>query len=300
MRIRLEKLERGRLPRHSKSNTLTWLKLNRNCIGEDGARAIADALKVNSTLRCFLLKQNQIGDAGGQAIAEALKVNTRLTDLLLAMRERALKVNSTMSRLYLEDHLIGDAGAQAITEAFKMNPKLVNVFVYDQINPLALSLLPRLATADDLQTVFCLLTSGPALEDQSTFLPALPAEIADIIMDEAQYWQGVQHIKRCQFDDDSLEHILKVTLPQGVNGNSIRVKAIQALRDMGNGFNSNGSSGFDLIVRDEQGAVRYECAAEATIVDSTLVSARVGWQVQVQPSKSARDVVFESLVVKCM
>ncbi|KJE90334.1 hypothetical protein CAOG_001660 [Capsaspora owczarzaki ATCC 30864] len=282
MRIRLEKLERGRLPRHSKSNTLTWLKLNRNCIGEDGARAIADALKVNSTLRCFLLKQNQIGDAGGQAIAEALKVNTRLTDL------------------FLEDHLIGDAGAQAITEAFKMNPKLVNVFVYDQINPLALSLLPRLATADDLQTVFCLLTSGPALEDQSTFLPALPAEIADIIMDEAQYWQGVQHIKRCQFDDDSLEHILKVTLPQGVNGNSIRVKAIQALRDMGNGFNSNGSSGFDLIVRDEQGAVRYECAAEATIVDSTLVSARVGWQVQVQPSKSARDVVFESLVVKCM
>ncbi|KJE96429.1 hypothetical protein CAOG_010019 [Capsaspora owczarzaki ATCC 30864] len=150
---------------------------------------------------------------------------------------------------------------------------------------------------------------GPELKDQSTFLPALPAEIADIIMDEAQHWQGVQHTKRDPYEDRPV----KVTVPQSIHGNSTRVKAIQVVRDTKNLYYRIGDNVFDLIVRDEQGAVQYEYAAKATFVNSTLVSAtlwpastpiirqiRVGWQVQVQPSESARDVLFESLVVRCL
>ncbi|KJE94041.1 hypothetical protein CAOG_009788 [Capsaspora owczarzaki ATCC 30864] len=285
--------------------------LGKNRIGDAGAQAIAEAVKVNNNLRFLIFDENEIGDAGAQAIAEALKVN------------------STLYSLYLEDNQIGDAGAQAINKVFKMNPKLVEVplarncisntcsqaikqcngqngpAIYDQVNPLAFSLLPRFATADDLQTVFCLLTGEPALEDQSSLLPALPAEIADIIMDKAQYWQGVQHTKRNPYDDRPV----KVTVPQSIHGNSTRVKAIQVVRDTKKLYYRIGDNVFDLIVRDERGAVQYEYAAKATFVDSTLVSAtlwpastpiirqiRVGWQVQVQPSKSARDVLHQRRV----
>ncbi|KJE97164.1 hypothetical protein CAOG_010088 [Capsaspora owczarzaki ATCC 30864] len=327
------------------NKTLTWLDLGKSRIGNAGAQAIAEALKMNAMVTEIGLKQNQIGNAGAHAIAEALKVNTGLIVLYLNENEignagaqaiaEALKVNSTLYGLFLEDNQIGDAGAQAIAEAFKVNPKLRDIFlkrncisnarsqainlyrsydgrglyIYEQVNPRAFSLLPRVATADDLQTVFCLLTSGPELKDQSTFLPALPAEIADIIMDEAQHWQGVQHTNRHPYDDRPV----KVTVPQSINGNSTRVKTIQVVRDTGKLYHRIGDNVFGLIVRDEQGTVQYEHEAKATFVDSTLVSAtlwpvstpiikqiRVGWQVQVQSSKSARDVRFESLVVRWM
>ncbi|XP_004343548.1 hypothetical protein CAOG_07674 [Capsaspora owczarzaki ATCC 30864] len=168
-----------------------------------------------------------------------------------------------------------------------------------------------MATAEDLQTVFRLLTRGQELEDQPTSLPALPAEIAELIMDEAHYWQGVQHTKRQWFGDDTPNSILKVTVPQGVNGNSIRVKAIQVLRDW-NRSNDIIGSGFDLVVLDEQGAVQYEFSAKPTFANRslqlvTIVPAnhpviqqmRAGWQVQVRASKSSRDVHFESLYVGC-
>ncbi|KJE97167.1 hypothetical protein CAOG_010090 [Capsaspora owczarzaki ATCC 30864] len=322
------------------NKTLTWLDLGKSRIGNAGAQAIAEALKMNAMVTEIGLKQNQIGNVGANAIAEALKVNKTLTWLDLGKSRignagaqaiaEALKVNTTLIVL-----LQSDVGAQAIAEAFKVDPKprlttlkrncisnarsqAINLYrsydgrglyIYEQVNPRAFSLLPRVATADDLQTVFCLLTSGPELKDQSTFLPALPAEIADIIMDEAQYWQGEQHTKRDPYDDRPV----KVTVPQSINGNSTRVKAIQVVRDTGKLYHRIGDNVFGLIVRDEQGTVQYEHEAKATFVDSTLVSAtlwpastpiirqiRVGWEVQVQPSKSARDVLFESLVVRCM
>ena len=47
------------------------LGLRHNEIGDAGAAAIAEALKVNGTLRTLLLADNQIGAAGAAAIAEA-------------------------------------------------------------------------------------------------------------------------------------------------------------------------------------------------------------------------------------
>ncbi|XP_011270583.1 hypothetical protein, variant [Capsaspora owczarzaki ATCC 30864] len=300
------------------NKTVTTIYLSGNQIGDAGARAIAEVLKVNTTLTELGLSENQIGDAGAQAIAEAIKVNKILTNLELGWNQigdagaqaiaEAIELGTTLTRLNIWYNCIGSAVAQLITEAKKLN--YADVYADSQFNPLVLSLLPRLASAEDTQTVFCLLTSGLELENQRASLPALPAEIAELIMDEAHYWQGVQHIKRSQFDDDTPDDILQVTVPQGVNGNSIRVKSIQVLRDSRTLDGSIDDRGFDLIVRDEQGAVQHECSAKPTVVDLTLELAtiwpashpvirqmREGWQVQVRPSKSPKDALFESLYV---
>ncbi len=53
-------------------------------IGDDGAKAIAEALKVNAVVTKLWLNNNKIGDDGAKAIAEALKVNAVLNFFLNA------------------------------------------------------------------------------------------------------------------------------------------------------------------------------------------------------------------------
>ena len=78
-----------------------------NRIGVDGAKAIAEALKVNPVLTILELggklgdMLGGIGDDGAKAIAEALKVNPVLTKL-------DLRFNN-----------MGDAGKQAVRDAVK-------------------------------------------------------------------------------------------------------------------------------------------------------------------------------------
>ena len=75
--------------------------ITRNKIGPDGAKAIAEALKTNTTLKvldlgvieidsisCFLTSNspitgNSIGPDGVRAIADVLKTNTSLTKLFI-------------------------------------------------------------------------------------------------------------------------------------------------------------------------------------------------------------------------
>lgn len=52
--------------------------MNANSLGAEGAKALADALKDNPSLRFLLLQDNNLGDDGGKAIVEALKVNATL------------------------------------------------------------------------------------------------------------------------------------------------------------------------------------------------------------------------------
>ncbi|KJE95257.1 hypothetical protein CAOG_05730 [Capsaspora owczarzaki ATCC 30864] len=341
------------------NTTMTWLALWQNQIGEVGARALAETLKVNETVTKLDIWRNQIGDAGASAIAEALKVNTtvnmvdlggnQISDIGASAIAEALKVNKTVTKLDLDENQIGSAGAQALAEAFKVNTTVTQVDLGEnligdagaqaiaelikvnktlawlnlswncigdvgiqaiadarefhpsptalrisfQFSPLVLSLLPRLATADDLQTVFGLLTSGLELEDQLASLPALPAEIADLIMDEACYWQGLRRTR----PNLSNVHFLQVRLPRSSTANSIRVKAIQVLLGIKHIHANNPEQCVvKLIVRDEQGAVRYECTAKPTLVDSTLWRVTIlpashpvirqmheGWKVDVQP-----------------
>ena len=54
---------------------MTTLFLTQNRIGDTGAKAIAEALKVNPVLTILDLGGNRFGVDGAKAIAEALKVN---------------------------------------------------------------------------------------------------------------------------------------------------------------------------------------------------------------------------------
>jgi Ran GTPase-activating protein (RanGAP) involved in mRNA processing and transport len=56
-------------------------RLRNNKIGNQGAIAIAEALKVNGALTFLWLEGNSIGNQGGAAIGEALKFNGALTKL---------------------------------------------------------------------------------------------------------------------------------------------------------------------------------------------------------------------------
>ncbi|XP_004363676.2 connexin 32 [Capsaspora owczarzaki ATCC 30864] len=111
------------------------LNLQKSEVGDAEAQAIAEALKVNTTV----LQNNQIGDAGAQAIVESLKVNTTLTELGLQNNQigdagaqaiaETLKVNTTLAELALGGNQIGDAGAQAMTEALKVNTTLTVLYL---------------------------------------------------------------------------------------------------------------------------------------------------------------------------
>ncbi|XP_004343702.2 hypothetical protein CAOG_06978 [Capsaspora owczarzaki ATCC 30864] len=292
------------------NTTLFSLNLSSTQLGDAGARAIAETLKVNTTLKYLYLSRNQIGDAGAQAIAEAVKVNTNLIWIRLNTNRigdagaqaiaAALGENKTTTELHLARNCIGKVGVQALDEARKVNGILTTLDIWDQINPLAFSLLPRLATSEDWQSVFHLLTGRHEKENQPALLPALPAEIAELVMDEAEYLQGVQHIHQAWAKDHYVD-FLKLTMPRSSNGNSIRVKAIQVLREQYEAKSDpfeqyEAKSGrFDLIVRDELGAVRYEWAAEAPVVGSNIQlvtisptdhpvirQMRAGWEVEVQ------------------
>ncbi|KJE91472.1 hypothetical protein CAOG_009567 [Capsaspora owczarzaki ATCC 30864] len=297
------------------NKTVVEVALSWNQISDAGARAIAETFKVNTNLRWLILYHNQIGDAGAQAIAEALKVNTNLILLYLSVNRigdigalalaEALKVNKTLTDLTLENNCIGQVGIQALGEARKVNGILTKLDIQDQINPLAFSLLPRLATSEDWQSVFHLLTGRHEKENQPALLPALPAEVAELVMHEAEYLQGVQHIHQAWARNNQIA-FLKLTMPRSSNGNSIRVKAIQVLREQ-----SEAKSGrFDLIVRDELGAVRYKWAAEAPVVGSNIQlvtisptdhpvirQMREGWEVEVELGQYYSFVRLASLSV---
>ncbi|KJE96864.1 TKL/IRAK protein kinase [Capsaspora owczarzaki ATCC 30864] len=110
-------------------------------LSDADAQAIAEGLKVNTTLDTLFLGQNQIGDAGARAIAEAIQANSTLTGLGLYENQighagaqafaEALKENQTLLHLALNGNQIGDAGAQVIAEALKVNTTLTDLHLKD-------------------------------------------------------------------------------------------------------------------------------------------------------------------------
>ncbi|KOO32853.1 hypothetical protein Ctob_010456 [Chrysochromulina tobinii] len=125
-----------------KVNTvMTELNLSWNLIGVDGAKAIAEALKVNTAVTTLYLNHNSFGDEGAIAIAEALKVNEVLTTLDLYRHDigpegaiaiaEALKVNAVVTNLNLRSNSIGVEGAKAIAEALKVNAVLTELSLWN-------------------------------------------------------------------------------------------------------------------------------------------------------------------------
>ncbi|CAF1063913.1 unnamed protein product, partial [Didymodactylos carnosus] len=118
------------------NSTLTQLDLGSNQISDRG-EALAEVLKVNSTLTKLNLYSNQITDRGGKALAEALKVNSTLTQLYLGFNQisdrggealaEALKVNNTLTQLDLERNQISDRGSEVLATALKLNNTLAQL-----------------------------------------------------------------------------------------------------------------------------------------------------------------------------
>jgi len=129
--------------RQLKSNdpVLTTLIFSRKNIGDEGATAIAEALKTNTTLTELDIRLNGIDDEGATAIAEALKTNTTLTILNISYNNigdagaqaiaKALKVNKTLTIIDIFGNNIGNIGAQALAEALKDNTTLTTLDIYD-------------------------------------------------------------------------------------------------------------------------------------------------------------------------
>jgi Ran GTPase-activating protein (RanGAP) involved in mRNA processing and transport len=93
--------------------TLTTLELGGNMggnqIGNDGARTLADVLRHNTTLTTLDLGWNQIGADGARALADVLRHNTTLTTLDLRANQ------------------IGNDGARALAEALRHNATLTTL-----------------------------------------------------------------------------------------------------------------------------------------------------------------------------
>jgi predicted HicB family RNase H-like nuclease len=125
---------------------LTSIELKEENVGDAGAKAIAETLRINQTITSLDLELNEINTAGAEALAEALENNQTLSSLELYNNQlgdagakamaKALKHNKTITLLDLGGNEIGDAGAEAIAEALKTNKIITSlVFWMDIIGP---------------------------------------------------------------------------------------------------------------------------------------------------------------------
>eukprot|EP00435_Cladocopium_sp_Y103_P034956 s1385_g9.t1 len=108
--------------------------LSRHNLGDDGAKVVAEALKLNTSMKILTLSSNEIGDAGAQALFEALKVNStlyllemnsnKLTDASGPSLSEMLQVNKGLARLMIGNNQIGDEGTKAMMVGLEINETL--------------------------------------------------------------------------------------------------------------------------------------------------------------------------------
>ncbi|CAM9816556.1 unnamed protein product [Pylaiella littoralis] len=117
----------------------TRILLDRNCVGADGAAALGDMLKVNSSITFLSLEWNNIGtfDQGIRRLADGLEVNGCLTSLVLCNNHinaqgasclaRALRANSTLTSLDLRWNELGNEGARVMLDCLDTNRSLTSL-----------------------------------------------------------------------------------------------------------------------------------------------------------------------------
>ncbi|MGB4192307.1 MAG: hypothetical protein WBJ81_07205 [Rickettsiales bacterium] len=103
-------------------------------IGDEGAKAIAEALKVNRSINTLDLKRNNITDKAVIDLLKALEINGSITSLDLHNNNisdrgakaiaQALKVHKSITHLNLGSNKISDEGAKAIAETLKVNKSI--------------------------------------------------------------------------------------------------------------------------------------------------------------------------------
>ena len=95
-------------------SSLELLYLNKNGITEDGARALAKMLKLNTSLTDLSLNYNHIGDRGVQVLCDVLK-----------------RDNTTLKHLYLLDNRITDSSVNAIVKMVELHSALEQIDLGD-------------------------------------------------------------------------------------------------------------------------------------------------------------------------
>jgi hypothetical protein len=112
-------------------------------LGIDGAKALADALKVNSTITSINLSNNNVGVDGAKALAAALKVNSTITSINLSNNNvgvdgakalaDALKDNSTITSISLSYNNVDVDGAKVLADALKINSTITSIDLHQQV-----------------------------------------------------------------------------------------------------------------------------------------------------------------------
>jgi hypothetical protein len=121
------------------NRTLKTLLLNNNGIHSGGIAAIAIALVINQTLTTIDISDNNVGYKAATAIALAIKTNTTLSTLILKntkMRScdaitiaKAWEKNSTLTLIDISNNDVRYDGAIAIAEAVKINTTLTTLIL---------------------------------------------------------------------------------------------------------------------------------------------------------------------------
>jgi hypothetical protein len=120
------------------NTSVTLIDLSDNEIGNEGTSAFPDALKVNSIVTAIdLYNSPGIGAEGAAALAEALKVNTSVTAINLwctrigdegtAALAGALTVNTSVTTIHLNSNKISPKGASALADALKVNSTVTRI-----------------------------------------------------------------------------------------------------------------------------------------------------------------------------
>ena len=81
-----------------RTHSLTELLLGSCSIGEEGACQLAEALRVNSTLRVLWLPDNPLGKRGAKALVESLAHNTSVNELYVSQEFINMISNSVVYR----------------------------------------------------------------------------------------------------------------------------------------------------------------------------------------------------------
>eukprot|EP00567_Pseudictyota_dubia_P000348 CAMPEP_0197464702 /NCGR_PEP_ID=MMETSP1175-20131217/64157_1 /TAXON_ID=1003142 /ORGANISM="Triceratium dubium, Strain CCMP147" /LENGTH=365 /DNA_ID=CAMNT_0043000687 /DNA_START=135 /DNA_END=1232 /DNA_ORIENTATION=+ len=123
------------------NTSLKVLVLGGNSIGDEGVSVLADALRVNTSLEKLHLSGNSISDEGVSVLADALTVNTSLTKLDLwgnnfgdegvSVLADALWVNTSLEALYLNGNSISDGGVSILADALRVNTSLEELGLAD-------------------------------------------------------------------------------------------------------------------------------------------------------------------------
>ena len=113
------------------NTSVTSISLSNNNLGPEGAKHIADALKQNTSVSTIYLDNTNLGPEGAKHIADALKQNTSVSTISLFNTNlgpegakhiaEALKQNTSVSTIYLDNTNLGPEGAKHIAEALKEN-----------------------------------------------------------------------------------------------------------------------------------------------------------------------------------